>query len=235
MSFILMLPNTIRQFAVERRLRGSTYKEIKELILDNFTFTVSIRALKKLWKKFRLFGTIQNLAHPTGRKRVTNEHLEFIDNHMEKNPECTSPALRRLLLDTFGLNLSERHVQRIRNQLGWDHCSTRYCHTVREANKPKRYFYCLQRLCENDTFDDMVFTDECTVELERHLKKMFRYKISQQHKMLSESTNFRRFESSQVWNSLALGHTHTIVLFCHVWHILKKSWKSFPIFFWVFD
>ena len=48
------------------------------------------------------------------------------------------------------------------------------CQLIREVNKQKRKEWCQRQLDNKETFDDVIFTDECSVQLEQHGKLCFR-------------------------------------------------------------
>ena len=47
---------------------------------------------------------------------------------------------------------------------------------LREANKIKRVEWCKQQIDNKEQFKDIIFTDECSVQLERHSRLCFRKK-----------------------------------------------------------
>lgn len=44
----------------------------------------------------------------------------------------------------------------------------RYGQMVRDANKAKRVSFCERLIRDNDTFDDVIFSDECSVQLHQN-------------------------------------------------------------------
>ena len=98
---------------------------------------------------------------------------------MEQNDELTAPNLQKKIYEEFGVNFSESKVKRLRKKLGWVQTGTKYCQLIREPNRVKRLEFCLQ--CEEDgeTFDNLIFTDECSVHMEKHAKLSFRRKWEQ--------------------------------------------------------
>ena len=50
----------------------------------------------------------------------------------------------------------------------------RYCQLVREANKLKRKKWCQEQIKNKERFDDVIFTDECSVQLDHHGRLCFR-------------------------------------------------------------
>ena len=110
-------------------------------------------------------------------KTVPETHYRFIDEKMAENDELTALDLMELLVDKFGrfeCSYSLRTIARVRLELGWTFSTTQYCQAIRDANKDKRVEWCKQRLMEGETFDDVIFTDESTIQLDRHGRKSFR-------------------------------------------------------------
>ena len=74
-------------------------------------------------------------------------------------------------------------------KLGWTAEKTRYGALVSESNQEKRVVWCNERMETNDMdFDDVVFSDECTVQSESHRRVTFykkgqpvRYKVKAKH------------------------------------------------------
>jgi transposase len=106
------------------------------------------------------------MATPKGPKDVTNEICDFIDHEMERNDELTSVPLTNSVNERFSLKFSAAKVKRLRKSLGWMSTKTRYCQLVREVNREKRLQFALECLRSGDTFDDVIWTDECNVQLD---------------------------------------------------------------------
>ena len=98
---------------------------------------------------------------------------------MEKNDELTAPKLGKKLQEQFGVDFSESKVKRLRQKLGWVQTGTKYCQLIHETNRAKRLEFCLKCVEDNKQFDDVIFTDECSVHLEKHAKLCFRRRWEQ--------------------------------------------------------
>ena len=57
-------------------------------------------------------------------------------------------------------------VLRCRTSLGWTFRGSAYCQLIREVNKTKRLEWA--KLYKDDDFENVIFTDESTVQLESH-------------------------------------------------------------------
>ena len=88
---------------------------------------------------------------------------------------CRFPVgLRRLLLTECGIQLSVSAVKAARKRLGWKKTGPKYCQVIREANRIARLAFCERCVEIGDTFDDVIFTDESSVWIERHGRLCFR-------------------------------------------------------------
>ena len=96
---------------------------------------------------------------------ITVQMQQIVEARMREDDETTAYQLCSLLL-SYGFNISRRTVLRCRSQLGWTFRGSAYCQLIRNANKVKRLDWTRQHL--HDNFDNVVWTDECSVQLESH-------------------------------------------------------------------
>ena len=76
-------------------------------------------------------------------------------------------------------------IKRARRDLGWTMKRTRYCQLINEVNKEKRMEWCLDRVLSDDLeLSDVIWTDECSVQLESH-RKITYHKREEPSKMVS--------------------------------------------------
>lgn len=148
---------------VRLQSRGKGPSEIVKLLAED-DVKISRWSVIKFLKRYRERQSLEN-APRTGRpsEGVTIEVMNFIDAEMERNDEMTSPLLARKIYEKFGLNFSIQKVKRLQKKLGWVMTSTKYCQLIREANQVKRLEFSEQCLRENEQFDNVIFTDECSV------------------------------------------------------------------------
>ena len=59
-------------------------------------------------------------------------------------------------------------------ELGWIRTRPKYFQLVQAANKEKRLIWCNERLAEKDTFHDVIWSDECSIQLDQHVRLCFR-------------------------------------------------------------
>ena len=127
-------------------------------------------------KKYAQTGQIRDKKRNARTPILQEEHYRFIDQAMIENDEHTASQLLQKLKDAFpNLDLSLSTVRRARKDLGWVSSTPRYCQLIREVNKEKRLMWC-QAVRGDDDFHDVIWTDECSVQLERHSRRCFRKK-----------------------------------------------------------
>ena len=84
---------------------------------------------------------------------------------MQSDDETTAHQLHGLLVKE-GYSISIRTILRCRKSLGWTFRGSAYCQLIRDVNKAKRLEWALKY--KEDDFENVIYTDECTVQLESH-------------------------------------------------------------------
>ena len=131
----------------------------------------SLKALRvgvaKFITRFETTGALALHRMPgSGRpSKITAEIKEIVERRMREDDETTAYQLHALLV-SHGCSISRRTVLRCRVQLGWTFRGSAYCQLIREANKAKRLQWAQQYI--RDNFNNVVGTDECSVQLETH-------------------------------------------------------------------
>ena len=94
---------------------------------------------------------------------------KLIDERMKNDDKTRAKELGQALTSE-GHAVSKSIILRCRWRLGWTYRGSAYCQLIRETNKEKRLWWATQ-YCEEamgDGFQDVLWTDECTVQLEAH-------------------------------------------------------------------
>ena len=119
----------------------------------------------KFLKKYEATGSIRRRVGSGRPSKVTAEIKEIVERQMRTDDETTAYQLHRLLTEK-GYSISLRTILRCRTALGWTFRGSAYCQLIREANKVKRLAWAQEHL--DDSFEDVIWTDECTVQMESH-------------------------------------------------------------------
>ena len=97
--------------------------------------------------------------------KVSGRVKELVEARMQEDDESTAYQLHHMLVE-HGIEISFRTILRCRATLGWTFRGSAYCQLIRQENKTKRLRWCEQY--KDDSFDDVIWTDESTVQLEAH-------------------------------------------------------------------
>ena len=89
---------------------------------------------------------------------------------MQSDDETTATQLQHVL-NQSGFNISLATIKRCRKELGWTFQGSRYC---REPNKFKRLEFAQKCVADKETFCDVIWSDETSVQLECHRRHSFR-------------------------------------------------------------
>ena len=164
---------------VKLRSNGKGTSEIVRILAEDGV-KISRWGVIKFLKRYKERQSFES-APKSGRpaEGVTAEVLNFIDSEMERNDEMTSPELTRKIYERFGLSFSREKVKRLRRKLGWVQTGAKYCQLIREPNRVKRLEFSEKCRRDNEQFDNVIFTDECSVMLENHSKISFHRKWEQ--------------------------------------------------------
>ena len=142
-------------------------------VLQRDGLLVSFASVTRIIKKFRLTGSVANLARSGRPTKLSEEAKAFIDQQMRSNDEMTSAQIRKKLAKR-GVHVSSSTVRRSRKKQGWTLQRTAYCQLIRDANKVKRLEYAQRIMESDDTFDNVIFSDECSISLQQYRRTCYR-------------------------------------------------------------
>ena len=124
----------------------------------------SRRGIEKFLAKYRETGSIGRRSGSGRPSKLTREVKVFVEEQMRRDDETTAHQLHQLLCDHGYSSL--RTILRCRTSLGWTFRGSSYCQLIREPNKVKRLEWARKHI--NDDFDEVIWTDECSVQLQTH-------------------------------------------------------------------
>ena len=130
----------------------------------------------ELLNKYSHCHTTADLKRAPRPRILQEEHYRFIYDTMAENMELTAQQLYCLFKEKFSTTeTSMSTIKRAHLKLGWVCKRVKYCQFITEINKEKRVTWCLERVTTNDLeMDDVIFTDESTIQIEAHRKVIFR-------------------------------------------------------------
>ena len=102
--------------------------------------------------------------------KLTDYTLRIVEQQMRLNDETAAMQLHDILTH-HGISVSLHTVLRSRQQLGWTFRGSAYCQLVPDANKTRRLEWAQQHI--HDTFDNVIWSDEASIQLETHRKRCY--------------------------------------------------------------
>ena len=121
--------------------------------------------IAKFLKRYEETGGITRLPGSGRPSKITAEIKAMVEERMREDDETSAIQLHAMLV-ARGYGICLRTVLRCRTSLGWTFRGSAYCQLIREANKTKRLLWAQQYI--DDSFENVVWTDECSVQLETH-------------------------------------------------------------------
>lgn len=180
--------------------------------LENEGVCVSKVALYALCRKYEATRSIQDRKRRSRPLLLNEDQYRFIDNTVANNVDMTSRQLHSALLAEYPdlESVSVSTVKRARLRLGWISKRTRYCALISERNQEKRVEFCRQLIENNDLeFSDVIWTDECSVQLESHRKVTY-HRIGEPARMCSRPKHPAKVH---VWGGISKKGATAIVIF----------------------
>ena len=144
-----------------RGLRAPTIAKV----LEQEKLKCSRVGIAKFLKVYESTGSIARQPGSGRPSKITAEIRQIVEEQMRLDDETTAYQLHRLLTEK-GYSISLPTILRCRTALGWMFRGSAYCQLIREANKVKRLAWAQEHL--DDSFDSVIWTDECSVQMESH-------------------------------------------------------------------
>ena len=131
--------------------------------------TTSRSGICKFIRRYKETGSIGRRPGSGRPSKITEEIKQIVEEQMRKDDETSAFQLHALLLSRGHGHETIRTILRCRTTLGWTFRGTAYCQLIREPNKLKQLEWAQKYLNEAEHgFMDVVWSDECTVQLETH-------------------------------------------------------------------
>ena len=163
---VVHLSSYARQRIHQLLLQGLVVSEIAH-VLSTEGIKTSRQTVWRFKQQVSTHGTIQPKGKSGRPSILTPEILGLIDRAMQLNDETTAKELV-LLLQNMGINISRSAILKGRHFLGWSPRGVAYCQLIREQNKEKRLQWAFHNVAAS--FEDVIWTDETTVQLDTHCR-----------------------------------------------------------------
>lgn len=142
----------------------STCTEVTN-VLRREGIETSRQTVWRLERHIEMYGFVRPLPKSGRRTKLTGGALKRIDEAMLRDDETTAKELVSELREA-GVCISRTTALKGRRLMGWTFRGTAYCQLVRAGNREKRLRWAQENL--GATFDDVIWTDETSVQMESH-------------------------------------------------------------------
>ena len=198
-----------RRRVLALRQLGYSFSSITERLRQE-DIIITPRSLQRLEKKFRDKGIFKDLPRKKRSKKLSQAMVEFMNDKLEEDDKLTSTKLKSVLVQNWpDLNVSVDTIRRYRRAEGWVCTRPHYCQLIRHINKRKRVAWCEEEIKSKDDFADIIFSDECTIQLEQHGRLCFR-KRKQPRKLKQRPKHPLKLH---IWGAISYQGASPIVIF----------------------
>ena len=203
---MVRLSLSARRTAISMCTAGYKVGEIQKRLEEEDVFTTT-RSLYRLIKKFKDTGRYTDLPRRARDKKLSPDMLAIMDNTLKENDEPTASELRGILVHGHpDLEVSISMIKYHRRALGWVSTRPHYCQLIRGLNKTRRLVWCREQLRVGERFGNVIFSDECTIQLEHHGRLCFQKK----RKLKSRAKHPAKLH---VWGAISSRGAAPIVMF----------------------
>ena len=176
-----ILSKYVKERIVSLKESGLTNREVVETLKREgaTVIRVTMQVVRRCHKRYLETGSVdrrKGSGRPTLR---TGALLKTIEEVMQADDEATAVQIRSYLLRHDHRLLSLSTILRGQRELGWTYRGSAYCQLIRQANKEKRLEWARAHL--HNHFEDVVWSDETTVQLECHKRFYCRKKGKRPH------------------------------------------------------
>ena len=119
----------------------------------------------KFLRRFDESGCLMRKPGSGRPTKVTMEVKTVVEEQMRQDDETSAYQLHTILTSK-GYQLLIWTILRCRASLGWTFRGSAYCQLIRDVNKEKRLTWAQEY--KDDSLDNVIFTDECSVQMETH-------------------------------------------------------------------
>lgn len=142
----------------------------ERLVLED-GIRLSREGICRFLKRFAERKTIARKPGSGCPLKLSSAVQQLIENTMRTDDETTATQLQAMLAE-HRIYVSLCTIVRNRSQLGWIYRGSAYCQLICDVNKQKRLEFATTYL--HDSFDDVIWSDETTVQLETHRRRCYR-------------------------------------------------------------
>lgn len=151
--------------------RGYKISEIVGYLVLEDGIHSTRQGVRQFLKRYQLSKTISRKPGSGLPPKLSPAFQQLIEHAMRQDDETTATQLQAMLASK-NVYVSLATIVRNRVELGWTYRGSAYCQLIRQQNKCKRLDWA--RTYINDDFNNVIWTDETSVQLETHKRLCYR-------------------------------------------------------------
>lgn len=151
--------------------QGVKISGIVEILVLEDGISSTNQGVRKFIKRFKETNSIARKIGSGLPPKLSPANQKIIEDAMRTDDETTATQLQHHLA-SHGVYVSLTTIVRNRIQLGWTYRGSAYCQLIRRVNKDKRLDFARKYL--HDSFEDVIWSDETSVQLETHKRFCYR-------------------------------------------------------------
>lgn len=167
----MVLSSYSKQRILSLYWRGYKVSAIVECLVLEDGIMATKQGIRQFLKRYSHYKTIARKPGSGNPPKLSPAIQQIIENAMVQDDETTATQLQALLA-THNVYVSLATIVRNRVILGWNYRGSAYCQLIRDVNKVKRLQWAQTYL--QDSFDNVIWSDESTVQLETHRRLCYR-------------------------------------------------------------
>lgn len=139
--------------------------------------------------------------------------MQFINMWMAQNPEMTAANIQGRLEKQCGIQLSKEYVCMLRRKLNWTPKHMKYGQLISHKNVKHRLDWCLDQLISKDSFRDVIYVDESTVEMCSSGRLFFHRHGSNMDRLPAKAPKPKHSYKVNVWGGISHRGRTSICIF----------------------
>ena len=161
----MLLSDYIKLRILSLHWQGFKVSKIGDILVLEDATVVSRQSIRIFLKRFKERGTIARKPGSGLTLKLSRTILKLIESAMREDDETTATQLQaKLAAHSWYVSLTT--ILHNCQQLRWIYHGSAYCQLLRNENKQKRLEWARANL--NNNFDDIIWSDESSIQLDCH-------------------------------------------------------------------
>ncbi|XP_065927438.1 uncharacterized protein [Magallana gigas] len=206
---------SIRNIIIKLHKAGISPVKICKTLQDKHQFKTTRQSVRRFIIRFETTGCVHDKRKPRRPEhtKVRRIHMQFINMWMAQNPVMTAANIQGRLEKQCGIQLSKEYVCMLRRKLNWTPKHMKYGQLISHKNVKHRLDWCLDQLISKDSFRDVIYVDESTVEMCSSGRLFFHRHGSNMDRLPAKAPKPKHSYKVNVWGGISHRGRTSICIF----------------------